>query len=48
MINIQGPKVTQLQAVFIENWLKSGGEVLADKTIFLIRQYLLSTQTNGC
>lgn len=39
MINIRGPAVTRLQAVFIENWLESSGEVLADETLFPIQLY---------
>lgn len=39
MVNIRGPAVTRLQAVFIENWLESSGEVLADDTVFPIRLY---------
>ena len=35
MVAIEGPAVTKLQAVFLENWLESSGEVLVDETIFL-------------
>jgi cardiolipin synthase A/B len=34
MFRVEGPVVTDLQAVFVENWLESSGELLADPAFF--------------
>jgi cardiolipin synthase A/B len=34
MFRVEGPVVTNLQSVFVENWLESAGELLADAALF--------------
>ena len=34
MVDVRGPVVNMLQSVFIENWLESSGELLADQNVF--------------
>jgi cardiolipin synthase len=36
MVRVDGPTAAALQTVFIENWLESSGEILADETVFPI------------
>jgi cardiolipin synthase len=47
VVRIRGGAVTRLQAVFVENWLESSGEILADETAFPdVSQHMHSAQPN--
>ncbi len=36
MVHADGPTAVALQTVFVENWLESSGEILADEAVFLV------------